>query len=208
MKLSIKENILFPFSDPRWMVKVLICAVCWLTLIPFPAVIGYMLRITREAAQGEDEKLPEFGQWGKLWIHGFICCLCLYLVTLLSFVPLVGIGFVSAVTYHDESIILILFLVCYPLLLWILGRLLPALMLRYAMTQQATSLFGLRNAWNDLKIAPKDSAWFFLFPFLSTVLLSLLSVSGVGVILAIPGSILTMFILGRILGSYYRVHFQ
>lgn len=209
MKLSIKENILFPFGDPRWMVKTLIAIVCWMTLLPFPALVGYMLRVIREAAEGEDERLPEFNNFGKLWVHGFICCICLYLITLLLFIPVVALGmFFAAAAFQEEAIFVVVVLVSYPLLFWILGRLLPALMLRYAMTEQARSLFGIRDAWNDIRIGPKDSAWFFLFPFLSGIILTVLSVTGVGALLLIPGSVLTMFILGRIIGNYYRIHFQ
>ena len=100
MRLDIKENIVFPFSDPSWITKTLIGTACQLLGVTLPALMGYQLAIIRQTANGEDEKLPEFEGFGDLWIRGFKLFIALFV---LSMVPVgVTIGMVVIMIDRDS----------------------------------------------------------------------------------------------------------
>jgi uncharacterized protein DUF4013 len=68
----------FPFDDPRWKNKALIggAMVFAATAVSFPffflhlPVMGYGLRIMKRTAHGEAPSLPEWDQWGELFLDG------------------------------------------------------------------------------------------------------------------------------------------
>lgn len=213
MRLDLKENIVFPFSDPEWAIKLLKTSLCYLFVLPAPAVMGYQLAVIREAANGEDSKLPEFGSdFGSMWVKGFLISVVLGLLIL---VPTMGIG---ALTYgavmamgddQGQMVLLIgLAMVLFLLACLLLGVLMPALLLRYAMTDQFSSLFDIGAAISDIKQGPGDYALIFFFPLIASIVSTLVSATGVGAILVLPLTVLTMIIQGRMIGNYYRAYFH
>ncbi len=61
----------FAFQDPRWVGKLLIGAV--MLLIPifgWFVLLGYVLRIIRQVVAGSDLPLPEWEDWGGLFVDG------------------------------------------------------------------------------------------------------------------------------------------
>lgn len=215
MRLDLKENIEFPFSDPEWALKLLKTSVCYLFLLPFPAIVGYQIAVIREAANGEDETMPEFSgaNFGSLWVKGFIFSLMLGLVIM---VPAMGVGAVTVGacmalegSSSDAAAGVVICGVLLAMLLIFIGCVfMPALLLRYAMTDSASSLVDLKAAWNDMKQGPGDYALIFFFPMIASFVTTLVSATGVGMILVIPLTILAMIIQARMLGNYYRAYFH
>lgn len=215
MRLDLKENIVFPFSDPSWIAKTLVAAACQILFLPLPAVMGYQLAIIRQTANGEDEKLPEFSNFGALWMSG----LMVFLVGMVLFgvpsVAITGMIIGGAVAFGDSSggmvalvAMLAVGLLCLACLA--LAFLMPAMMLRYAMTGQVGSFFDFSTAIGDIKVGFIDYLVIVLFPMAASLALSVLSAMtfGLGALLAIPGSALIMFIQGRMIGNYYRLYFM
>ena len=213
MRLDLKENIVFPFSAPQWPGKILKATLCYILIVTLPAVMGYQLAVIRDAANGEDEKLPEFGpDFGAMWVTGFIFS---FFLGVLALVPALGIGglaFGGAMTVQGNDNLTMLFafggLGLFFLFCFALALLMPALMLRYAMTDSTSSLFDIGAALNDIKQGPGDYALIFFFPMLASLVTSVVSATGIGAILFIPLTILTMVIQARMLGNYYRAYFH
>jgi hypothetical protein len=211
MRLDLKQNIEFPFSDPGWAMKLLKTSLCMLLVLPLFAVTGYQIAIVREAANGEDESLPEF-DFGPMWIKGLIFYLVFGLVVAVPSISvgtlMVG-GVMAAGVDPGNGLGLVLgILCCLGLVAFIVSIFMPALMLRYAMTESAASILNIRAALNDMKQGPADYALIFFFPVLVMIVTLMLSVTGIGAILSVPLSVLGMLVQARMLGNYYRAYFH
>ena len=213
MRLDLKENIVFPFSDPEWALKLLKTSIAYILLLPMPAVFGYQIAVIREAANGEDEALPEFSMenLGSLWVQGFKYMVVL---SILGMVPMFGVGALTYGAYagfadNGDPLGYILggcFLRFVVMML--LAVLIPALLLRFAMTDSVGSLFDVGSALGDIKHGPGDYALIFIFPMIASIATSIVSFTGIGAILVLPLTVLTLVIQGRMLGNYYRAYFQ
>lgn len=215
MRLDLKENIVFPFSDPSWIAKTLIGSACQLLGLTMPAIVGYQLAIIRQTANGEDEKLPEFDGFVSLWVQGFLVTL---IVGLLFTVP-IGVVVAAVVggvmAMGQDSGMGMMLAVGGALGLVMLASmfllfLMPALTLRYAMTQQVGALFDFATALGDIKQGLGDYLMIVFFPVIAgmaVIALTLLT-GGLGGILAVPANILIMYIQARMIGNYYRLYFM
>lgn len=148
---------------------------------------------------------------GSLWVQGFKYMMVL---SILGMVPMCGIGALTYGAYmgladHGDPLGYILgaFFLLF-LAMMVVAVLVPALLLRYAMTDSAASLLDVRSALGDIKHGPGDYALIFLFPMMAWVATSIISFTGVGAILVLPLTVLTLIIQGRMLGNYYRAYFQ
>ena len=213
MRLDLKENIVFPFSDPEWALKLLKTSIAYILLLPMPAVFGYQIAVIREAANGEDEALPEFSMenLGSLWVQGFKYMVVL---TVLGAIPVCGVGGLSYGAYMgladngDPLPYILGGILLFSLLMMVLAVVLPALLLRFAMTDSVASLFDVGSAIGDIKHGPGDYALIFIFPMIASIATSIVSFTGIGAILVLPLTVLTLIIQGRMLGNYYRAYFQ
>ena len=82
------------FEDQDWIKKVLMGGLFFLLIVTIPASIGYALRWVRGIVEGDDRRLPEWDNFGELWIQGLvaICILFLWALpgALLSRIPCAG----------------------------------------------------------------------------------------------------------------------
>ncbi len=218
MRLDLKENIVSPFSDPAWIQKTLMGIAAQLLVVTGPALVGYMFSIIRQTANGEDEKLPEFDDFGKLWVSGFIFTLFMIALTMVPISVVGGGVFMMAagvvqmggdgaapIAMIGMGLVFLVVMVLYLAIMFLA----PALMLRYAMTEQWSSLIDIPTAISDMKHGISDYLAIVFFPVVaSCAMLALSTVTfGIGGILAIPGGVLVMFIQARMLGNYYRLYF-
>ena len=73
---SLKNVIRFPFQDPNWAVKLLIGSALGLAgfivpLVPGLPLMGYFARVIRAGARNDDpSRLPEWDDWGELFVDG------------------------------------------------------------------------------------------------------------------------------------------
>lgn len=78
MNLDIGKAFTFPMEDQRWVAKLaiggglilvgIITIVGW--LFTFPVVFGYLALLMRNVINGNPQPLPEWENWGDLWIEG------------------------------------------------------------------------------------------------------------------------------------------
>ena len=218
MRLDLKENVEFPFSDPEWLPKIAKLSFFYLVSIlflalPLPALFGYQLEVIRQAAGGEDSKMPEFGpNFGKMWTQGFILGLVLCGIVMVPTLAIGGVCVGGAMAFQDNEglvmgvaitglLVFFAFLLLYTIL-W------PAFMLRYAMTGSISQTLDFGAIINDVKQGPADFVVIALIPMAGQLVSSLASATGVGVILILPIMVLTMIVQGRMLGNYYRAYFH
>ena len=71
--MDIGKALTFVFEDDRWIVKLLIgAAMMLLSILIIPAffVEGYMIKLMRNVMDGIENPLPEWEEWGKLFMDG------------------------------------------------------------------------------------------------------------------------------------------
>jgi hypothetical protein len=90
----------FPFDDKAWVNKALVGGVLGVVgIIVWPLLLplwGYCLRIMRHTAQGEPPSLPEWDDWGQLFLDGLKFIL-VYLVYMLPMFLLMCCAYIAMV---------------------------------------------------------------------------------------------------------------
>jgi hypothetical protein len=82
----------FYFEDPDWVKKTLMGSLFYvlaMLLVGAPFIAGYVVQVTQRAARGEPRPLPEWDDYGKLFMDG-LQMIGLYLVHLLGAMVLPG----------------------------------------------------------------------------------------------------------------------
>ena len=151
------KSFTYLFEDEKWISKFLVGVVISLVPIVNFATYGYMLQIVKNVRDSEEHPLPEWDDFGKLFVDGlkFLAGFLVYMapVILLSFsisifaialdaVGASGDAFGVAMTLLTCLIILFSFL---PLLLY------PALYVQFAKDDQIGDMFKLNDMWNLIK---------------------------------------------------------
>lgn len=153
--MDVAKSLTYTFEDDRWITKLLIGVVMTLLsifIIPLFFIEGYMVQIVRNVMNGEEQPLPEWHDWGKLFkdglnllIAGLVYSLPIWLLMCcggLLFAPaamtegdmagmLAGIGTVGAVG-------LSCFMLIFGIILALLG---PAIIIQYARTDSLSACF-------------------------------------------------------------------
>ncbi|MCK5706488.1 MAG: DUF4013 domain-containing protein [Candidatus Aureabacteria bacterium] len=70
MKVDIKKALTYPFSDEKWIVKLIIGGLISLVPVLNFLSFGYIMRILKETSEGKEPKLPEWGDWENLFKEG------------------------------------------------------------------------------------------------------------------------------------------
>lgn len=106
------QTLKFPFSDKRWIQKVLVGLLLTLAsfiilLIPAVFLVGYYFRVSRRIISDDGQAvLPEWNDWGKLFVDGIryigvsfiyslplsISAIAMYLVMFLPMLPALGLS--------------------------------------------------------------------------------------------------------------------
>jgi len=96
--MDIGKAFTFIFEDPDWLRKVaigtglmlvsLILSVVLIGLVPLIIVIGYTVLVVRNVMDGMERPLPEWDDWGGLFIRG----LKLFLIQLIWALPLIFVS--------------------------------------------------------------------------------------------------------------------
>jgi hypothetical protein len=131
-RMDVSRGFKAMFGDPKWALKLLLALVFSILIVTGPAVIGYWMRYVRNVAEGHDDVLPEWNEFGTYWVHGVLVILAAIVYVIVGLILLV-IGIIPAVI------------------------LLQAAVVEYAMTEQAGSLFALRTIWH--RITTTTSFW-------------------------------------------------
>ena len=155
--MDVSTAVTFVKDDRRWLTKMGIAAVLTFfsfLLIPIPFLVGYSLAVSRRVMIGDPEPLPEWDDWGRLFMDGLYVVIAQFVYTL-PFWILACIGFVGTIGFSGLSEvsegagtagILATFGVvgCLILLLWIaLIFITPAIYIQYVRTNEFGACFRL-----------------------------------------------------------------
>jgi hypothetical protein len=150
------ESLRFVTQDPDWGTKVLVgglVALAGIFILPAPLAVGYTLRITRSAATEAQPRLPEWTDWGGLFVDGLRVigvglahALALLLVLGCPIGLLLVTGFVDQ--NKDSALGLLVFAtLALPLLVFYLAVIvhLQVAVLRLAVTDSLAQAFDVRE---------------------------------------------------------------
>lgn len=223
MKIDVMKCIQSPFEDSNWITKVLIGTVLQFLsflLIPIFAFSGYLLKITKDSAEGREEALPPWTDWGSLIMKGltYQVGLLLWMAIPLGLMIFGGGSMImsivaafqggdagSLVGVAGGTVAMMSFAVgC--LLTLVFSVFLPALTLRFAITGQFGSLFQIGGAMADILAAPVDYLIILIAPMAFGLIFGTLTTltGGLAGILALPVGVIIGIIVSRMMGAFYR----
>lgn len=106
--MDVSTAVTFVRDDERWLGKLIIAAVLIFfsfLLIPIPFLAGYMLAVSRNVMNGDPAPLPEWDDWGKLFMDGlyvviaqFVYTLPFWLIGCIGFVVTIGFAGLSEIS--------------------------------------------------------------------------------------------------------------
>jgi hypothetical protein len=176
--IDLEKAARFPTADSEWKRKVLIGGLLNIVPIINFLAIGYAYMVFRKAFERGPMDLPEWEDWGKLFLRGVVL-------------------FVIALIYNIVSLILFLIHPVIGLLAAIAVALLfPAAMAQYAVRENFADAFQLKVIWD--RIQQNKSDYF----------LAWLIMIGVFIVLMIIGMIPVLgWIISSIIGFYVYLSF-
>jgi len=151
----------FFFKDPDWAKKILIGTVFTLLTVVFIGTIfiaGYMIRLIRRAARGEQYPLPEWDDLGGIFMDGLYVVVA-YLGYLLPIfilsIPFVVVVGVSSAEEGGPSTVLalvaIVWMVVFALVLFAILIVLPAGIIRLALNKDIRSAFEFQEIFGFIQ---------------------------------------------------------
>jgi hypothetical protein len=158
--MDIGKSFTYMFEDQEWIKKLLIGGVVNLIPIVDFAATGYWLTQTKNVYEGRDLPLPEWDNFGAYFMKGLmafvgqlIYSLPIFLIYCCAFLlPTFAIGASANENQAGTLAGLVTALTaCGGCLMFLYGLalvvFLPALLTRYALTEQFGALFQFREAW-------------------------------------------------------------
>ena len=152
--MDIAKAFTYMLEDERWVTKLGIGAVLtffiWL-LLPIPILVGYSLAVLRNVRDGYERPLPEWDDWGRLFMDGLFIMIAQFVYTLpLLLLCVITGGMVASagIAEMSEQLATASFLATFGLtaclfLLWYVAYIFisPAIMIQYGRTGELGSCF-------------------------------------------------------------------
>jgi hypothetical protein len=201
--MDIGKSFTYMFEDPNWMMKILIGGIVSMIPIVNFAGLGYGATALKNIAEGSQNPLPEWGNFGDHFMKGLYvfvgvlvyispiilvyCCMGI-LTTVLG-----GVG--GSTTSGDAggalAGIISLLSICMSCLVFVLALavavMYPAAYTRFAMTNQLASFWDFRGNFDLIKSNASNYIIAILIAWVASF------VAGFGVILCFIGVIFTSF---------------
>ena len=167
--MDFGRAFMFFKEDERWMTKIGIGAgitILSIFLLGIPAVllVGYQLAVTRQVMAGKDLPLPEWDDWGKLFMDGLYLIIAILVYTLplwilfcigfaVTFLPAIGagnddvaaaLGGVAVLTWGIMGCLLVILAIG-------LAVMIPGLYIQYIRTNEFGSLFRIGEVFGIVR---------------------------------------------------------
>ena len=192
--MDLGTAVTFVKDDERWLGKLLIAAVIVFfsfLLIPIPFLAGYSLAVSRNVMNGDPEPLPEWDDWGKLFMDGLYVMIAQFVYTLPFWILAcigfgVTIGFTGLGEINEEAAVagaLATFGVvgCLVLILWIaLIFISPAIYIQYVRTDEFGACFRFGEVFGIART------------YLGDILITVVFALVVGLVIGVASSILSI----------------
>jgi hypothetical protein len=203
--MNYGKSFSYIFEDEKWVTKFLIGVVVGLVPIVQFATYGYIVEVVKNVRDGHEQPLPEWDDFGDLFINGlkFVLGLLAYLLPLFI-VAFMTIPF-SIMAGDDPGVLfglgmtalacLIIFLSLIPLALT------PVLMVQFAKNDQIGDMFKIGEMWE--MITADFGAYLLILLFLGVVVFI---IGGIGLVACFIGVIFTSWyaylVAGHITGQF------
>ena len=106
--MDIGRAFTYATDDNNWITKVLLGGIISLIPIINLAVPGYFLEIIRNVSQKQETPLPEWGDFGSMWVRGLLFSIILFIYNLPA-ILIAGFGIIpivlSALAQHQGDVI-------------------------------------------------------------------------------------------------------
>lgn len=202
-----------PFQDKEWVTKTLLGFVWTLLIVTIPAVYGAQVEYIERVSRG-DETLPDWSDFGTKWVRGFMVMLAgliyflpVVVISMILFVPAViaamaGGDSAAAGLAAGGTCLFVLFALIYSVAVSIFFY---AAITNYAMTND----FGAFFQFGPIMARVRDGSgyfsawlWALVVGIGSSVVVSALSATGIGGILAPAVSYLVAMMTGHLFGQW------
>jgi hypothetical protein len=213
--MEIGKAFTFVTEDDSWIKKLAIGAV--FVLIPFLILllIGYQILIIRNVIDGKDNALPEWDEFGQLFIDGLIMVVTVFVYALPMILLIICSAAVGAATSDSGgmsggAIVGVSLLSCLAVLLGIaLAFITPALYIQYARTGEFGSMFQFSEVIAVTRENLVDILIVILVSMVANVAVSLVSTIAViticgPIIVSLAGTAWVMFATGHLYGQIGR----
>ncbi len=156
--MDVAKAFTFVTEDERWMGKLGIgAAISFVSflIIPIPLLVGYLVGITRNVKDGVERPLPEWDDFGQLYMDGLsvmigqlVYTLPFWIIMCIAIVATVGLGGASDMTSASEDLLAAGFMATWGLVMCLsllfvvaLFFLSPAIVIQYVRTNELASMF-------------------------------------------------------------------
>lgn len=214
MMIDLGRAFRAPFDDPGWVKKTLFGLLWGLLGVTAPAIYGAQVEYIRGVSRG-DERLPEWDDFGKKWVEGFMISLAGFIyflpafaLILFSLVPVLmasdgnsnALGALAGGTMCLVWLVVIVYTVAISVLF-------SAATVHYAMSGS----FGAFFQFGDILAKVRGgsgywTAWLYvlLISFAGSTVSSILSATGIGYILFGAVMYLMAMMSGHVFGQWAR----
>ncbi len=215
--MDINKALTFVFEDERWLVKVLIGTGLMLLsflIIPIFFIQGYMIRIVRNVMDGVERPLPEWDNWGEMFkdglnlvIAGLVWTLPIWLAMCCSFLFFIPAGMSEGSDLGDImaglGAVTMMAMLCLVFLFGIaLMFIMPAITVRYAQTDELSSVFQFGNIIALTREHLGDIIIAVVVIFGLSLVLGLVGIVPIiGWIISLAASIYVTFVSGHLFGQ-------
>ncbi|MHC1568144.1 MAG: DUF4013 domain-containing protein [Candidatus Syntropharchaeia archaeon] len=207
--MDIESAIKFPTKDENWLMKVLIGGV--INLIPIVNLLatGFCLKTMREAINGTP-RMPEWEDWGELFIKGLIGVIIafvyLLIPTIIFLVTTGGAIFSMGVGMANSGVIFTMIsgLVIGGILAIIFGFFVPMALAMYVSSDSIGNAFRIGEIVSRIKSVFGEYIMAYVVVIVLAIVLSLISIIPfIGWIIAIFGSFYVGVVAANVFGEVY-----
>lgn len=171
--MDLEKALRFPTTDREWKRKVLIGGLLNIVPVINFLSIGYAYRVFRKAFGRQETDLPEWENWGELFLQGLI----VFLIALIY-------NIVSLILFFIHPVLGVLAAIAVALLF-------PAAMAQYAMHGNFAEAFQLKDIW--VRIQQNRSDYFIAWLVTVGILILLMIIGMIPVLGWIISSIIAFY---------------
>lgn len=212
--MDLAKAFTYVTEDERWINKLLIALIVTFfsfLIIPMFFLIGYAVAITRNVKDGVEKPLPEWDDWGGLFMDGLYVFIAQFVYTLpfwlLACIAAVATGGLGAISDSSDPNMLAAAMGTTGLILACLGLLFavalffisPAIIVQYVITGEFGACFRFGEVLGIARQSIGDILMVFLATFGAGIAVSV--ITGILAIIPCVGWILSI-VIGLVVGPY------
>jgi Protein of unknown function (DUF4013) len=208
---KLKDALVYPIGDPNWIKKVGMWLLYYVLYLTAPALFGHYLSILKKTMDSpEEEEIPGFDSLWELWKKGFLSLLAIGAVQIVPG----GLNMLACGAWMSTfdpkgldgfPVPFLIFVGIHCAIILATVVFFPAACLQLTTAPGGwRSLFRFKEIWNIATAKPGEYLLLAFFPFLAWCAIVLCALTGIGLLLCIPGLPLMIFSHARLTGFYYR----